>query len=573
MTSAHDRGACYTSEASSSRSCGVHHRSKGSSKVSRNTSKAPSVVGSEGGDEDVKRKIGPVTLGIMTFFLVCGGPFGMEECVRAAGPMLTLLGFVVMPFVWAVPQSLACAELSCMFSENGGAIIWVQRAFGDFAGWMNAWNRVICNLIDCALYPTLVAAYFTSTSNGMGLDESYALPIKFFVIISCMFFNILGVDAVGKISVVMAVCVFLPFFVELPFRIEHISPSQWTAVNDQIDIPLFMGTLMWAFSGYDDVGSVAGEVKDPGRTYIRGLALALVLTVLTYVLPTVVALTYPSHTGQWHDGYFMAVAKRIAPWLGELVLFSCTLSNYSQCNSNMVSDTRMLWAMGTDSYGPRMLPSVFAFVWKVTGTPVFAITVQSALLCCFMFLDFSILVQADTFFMCINLLFEFGAFIYLKYTEPDTPRAYAVPCGLAGAWAITIPKVLLVLLTVVFAKPRVIQVALGTNLAFVGAYVVVVAYRYCTRVDTNAHSEEESQALLSTRRDSFVSEIGEENPLASPLFRAVQAMPVDDDDDDDDSGDDGGGGSGDDDDGYGVGSDSEYGRVRVGGDGEGTARI
>jgi hypothetical protein len=38
------------------------------------------------------------------YFLICGGPFGIEVAVTAAGPLPTLIGFLAMPFLWSFPQ-------------------------------------------------------------------------------------------------------------------------------------------------------------------------------------------------------------------------------------------------------------------------------------------------------------------------------------------------------------------------------------------------------------------------------------------------------------------------------------
>ncbi len=38
--------------------------------------------------------------------------------MNAGGPLLTMLGFLILPFVWSVPEALITAELSTAFPEN-----------------------------------------------------------------------------------------------------------------------------------------------------------------------------------------------------------------------------------------------------------------------------------------------------------------------------------------------------------------------------------------------------------------------------------------------------------------------
>ncbi|GJR91794.1 hypothetical protein Tco_0215805 [Tanacetum coccineum] len=59
---------------------------------------------------------------------VSGGPFGIEDNVRAAGPFLALIGFLVFAVIWNVPEALITAEMGTMFPEDGGYVIWVVLA-------------------------------------------------------------------------------------------------------------------------------------------------------------------------------------------------------------------------------------------------------------------------------------------------------------------------------------------------------------------------------------------------------------------------------------------------------------
>ena len=55
---------------------------------------------------------------IVVGFPITGrGPLG--------GPLLGLLGFLLMPAVWSVPEALVAAELATAFPSNGGYVTWV----------------------------------------------------------------------------------------------------------------------------------------------------------------------------------------------------------------------------------------------------------------------------------------------------------------------------------------------------------------------------------------------------------------------------------------------------------------
>ena len=56
----------------------------------------------------------------LIFYEVSGGPFGCEDAVGASTPAIAILGFLVFPLVWSVPEALITAEMSVMFPEDSG---------------------------------------------------------------------------------------------------------------------------------------------------------------------------------------------------------------------------------------------------------------------------------------------------------------------------------------------------------------------------------------------------------------------------------------------------------------------
>jgi hypothetical protein len=45
--------------------------------------------------------------------------------VGSAGPLLAILGFLVLPLVWSVPEAMITAELATAFPENSGYVAYV----------------------------------------------------------------------------------------------------------------------------------------------------------------------------------------------------------------------------------------------------------------------------------------------------------------------------------------------------------------------------------------------------------------------------------------------------------------
>ena len=89
---------------------------------------------------DKYQKVSIIPLVFLIFYEVSGGPFGVEDSVQAAGPLLALLGFLLIPFILSIPEALITAELGTMFPENGGYVVWVSSALGPYWGFQQGWR-------------------------------------------------------------------------------------------------------------------------------------------------------------------------------------------------------------------------------------------------------------------------------------------------------------------------------------------------------------------------------------------------------------------------------------------------
>jgi amino acid transporter len=95
-------------------------------------------------------------LAVLVFYNVSGGPFGIEPAIRAAGNFYAILGFVVFPFVWAIPEALVTAELGSAFLDASAGVAWVQEAFGPRMGGLCGYLGWISGATDNAIYPVSI---------------------------------------------------------------------------------------------------------------------------------------------------------------------------------------------------------------------------------------------------------------------------------------------------------------------------------------------------------------------------------------------------------------------------------
>src|SRR3984957_17337126 len=101
-----------------------------------------------------------------TYFMVSGGPYGLEDILGMAGYGWALVLLVVVPVVWSLPTSLMVGELAAAIPVEGGYYCWVRRALGSFWGFQEAWLSLAASVFDMAIYPVIFVLYLGRIEPG-----------------------------------------------------------------------------------------------------------------------------------------------------------------------------------------------------------------------------------------------------------------------------------------------------------------------------------------------------------------------------------------------------------------------
>jgi amino acid transporter len=387
-----------------------------------------------------RRKLSLLSLAAATYFMVSGGPYGVEELVQDSGYKLALLVLFIIPVFWALPTGLMVGELSAAMPLEGGFYVWVRRAMGPFWGFQEAWLSLVASIFDMAIYPSLFVAYLgklfpAATAGGRGIAIAAGL------IMLCLIWNMLGAKAVGDSSVVTGILLLSPFAViTIIALLRHITPAASTTTSDG---NFLTGVLvaMWNYMGWDNAATIANEVENPQKTYPRVMMLTLLAIVLSYVIP--VAAVWHTHIPQdvWNNGSWASIATLVVgPWLGVVLVCGAMMTEFSSFNSLVMSYSHIPVAMAHDGHLPKI------FTRKLNnGAPWVAILVLGSAWALSLGLKFDRLVMLDILLYGASLLLEFAALVILRLREPDMPRPFRVPGGTLGVILCGVgPAVLLV---------------------------------------------------------------------------------------------------------------------------------
>jgi amino acid transporter len=374
-----------------------------------------------------RRKLSLISLAAATYFMVSGGPYGVEELVQDSGYKLALIVLFVIPIFWALPTGLMVGELSAAMPEEGGFYVWVRRAMGPFWGFQEAWLSLVASIFDMAIYPSLFVAYLgklfpTATIGGRGIAIAAGL------IVLCLLWNLMGAKAVGDSSVVVGILLLSPFAVVTVIALlRHVTPVATTTSDGNFLTGVLVA--MWNYMGWDNAATIANEVENPQKTYPRVMMVTLLAIVLSYAVP--VAAVWHTHIPQdvWNNGSWASIATMVVgPWLGVVLVCGAMMTEFSSFNSLVMSYSHIPVAMAHDGHLPKI------FTRKLSnGAPWVAILVLGSAWALSLGLKFDRLVMLDILLYGASLLLEFAALIMLRVREPQMPRPFRVPGGMPGA--------------------------------------------------------------------------------------------------------------------------------------------
>ena len=416
-------------------------------------------------------------LACITFFSVAGGPYGFEDAVGAAGAKMVMIGLVVVPFVWSIPLALMTSELSSMFPETGGHIIWVHKAFGTFWSLQNSLWTFYTSALDNALYPVMFVDYleeilYPEAEADEGLRWQYLMMIKLILLGFVTKVNIKGTDIVGKFAMGFAMFVLTPFLVTTVMgsgrTIRAIAGGTILSKRKKpVEWSKFFAVVFWNTSGFDCAGTCADDIPNPGYTYPRALILAVFMVFATYSIPTLVGLAYVPTTEEWTDGTFVDVADAVGGGtLGDWLGFTAAISATGMLCTLLCTTSRQLAGMSITG----LFPKIFNERHPVYGTPHYAIYATSALSLVFTGFNFAILAEADMLFYCSSTILKFGALVSLRWQMPYAERPFSIPFGNLGLFGVAIPPTLACLSVVLTCRGSCLQIGIPGMLLGVITY-------------------------------------------------------------------------------------------------------
>ncbi len=370
-----------------------------------------------------RRKLLLLPLIAATYFMVAGGPYGIEDILGGAGYGRAIVILLVLPVLWSLPTALMIGELASAIPAEGGFYIWVRRALGPFWGYQESWLSLSASVFDMAIYPAIFVLYLGQFDHALTAGwHGYAWSLA--VVAACCLWNLRGARAVGEGSVGLFVLLLAPFAVLVALALWRGVASHpavhWGQTGSQAALSTAILVAMWNYMGWDNASTVAQEVENPQRNYPRAMIAAALLAAVTYILPLLAMALAGLSGNSFSTGDWVIAAEKIGgSWLGWGVAAGGVICGIGMFNALMMSYTRLPMAMAEDGMLPRFLARR-----NHRGVPWVSVLVCGLAWALALKLPFERLISIDLILYGSSLLLEFVSLVVLRLREPELVRPF-----------------------------------------------------------------------------------------------------------------------------------------------------
>jgi APA family basic amino acid/polyamine antiporter len=346
----------------------------------------------------------------------------------------------------ALTGALSCAELSASMPYAGGDYNYIREAYGKLMGFLSGWSSflvtfsgaiaflaVTFNGFMSFFFPVLGSetAYFSAEILGHAIKVTagtvFSVVVVFLIsALHCigvrqgtMMQNFLSILKIGALVGIILLALFIG-----KGDTAHFTPFfDWAKIGNFSIFAAAFIPVIFAYSGWNAVIYIAGEVKEPERNLPRALLWANLIVIGLYLAINVVYIYGVPVTGMKGALRVSEVATtalfgyQTSAWITAII----TVSILGALNVVTMLGPRIYYAMARDGVFFRKLD----YVHPRLGTPVPAIVLQAAWA--------SLLILTGTFgtlFTYVSVIITLfsaltvGSVIVLRYKRPDLHRPY-----------------------------------------------------------------------------------------------------------------------------------------------------
>lgn len=371
-------------------------------------------------------------------------PNGVVKAVNSVGMSLLIW---VLSGTLSLCGALCFCELGTMFKRSGGEYQYIKAAYGKVTAFVYIW---VCGVIRNALGIAVIALTFSNYALSLFMsDKDAGFEILQKIIATCAIALIIAVNSYStRIGIVMqntftvlklaalSVLILMGFTQLCMGKVGSLGDGfSGTSMNFAAWTGAFFSAL-WAYSGWNCINMMAGEIKNPKRnvpyalviTNIVMITIYLMANVSYHIILSIEELTTENAIALYAGDKFFGQFGKTWGKAGKIFFgLSVAISTFGALSSSLMGASRLPFIAAQEDMFPRFV----ALIQKKTGTPIVGLLYMgvTASLCCWPSNIIS-LIQYVGFLSWAWWMMCFAAVPGLRYTMPDHPRSFRVFLGI-----------------------------------------------------------------------------------------------------------------------------------------------
>ena len=338
---------------------------------------------------ELRRELGLADLVLMQVVFVVGSAW--VGTAAKLGPS-HLVFWVLAILAYYLPQAAVVIHLNRRMPLEGGLYQWAKAGFGEFVGFLVAWNLWVFAIVIMSSFYVMIArnlAYLFGAESGVADAVWYTALVSVAVAVLVVVVAIRGLGLGKWFSGLGGVAQILTYIALIAIPLVALSRGTLGTYRpfatempevSLYSLNIFGKMALGAMSGFEFVALMAGEARRPERTIPQSVLIATPLIALMFILGTATVLAFvpneqidlvsPIPQTLMAGVRGLGFASYIAPALILLLL----LRQLGAVNMMFAGNTRLPMVAGWDG----LLPEWFTRLHPKWRTPVNSIMVVGA---------------------------------------------------------------------------------------------------------------------------------------------------------------------------------------------------
>ncbi|WP_298127479.1 APC family permease [uncultured Clostridium sp.] len=363
--------------------------------------------------------------------VIGGGVFFKPQAVyeiTGGAPGLGMLAWVLAG-IMTITAGLTAAEVSAAIPKTGGMMVYIEEIYGKKLGFLTGWMQSVL------FFPATIAAISVMFGQQAAIllgNESLVIPMTVGVILLIGILNTFGSKTSGAIQTVSTVCKLIPLVLIIVFGFIKgggdnpiVQPLVAEGISPTGVIGQLLVAILFAYDGWINVGTLAGEMKDPGKDLPKAIVGGLSLVMAVYVVINLAYLwVLPANELAQYASPASAVATELfGPIGGKIITVGILISVFGCINGYLLTGPRIIYTLGQQ----KSIPVSFGKLNKndVPANATLLMAVLSALYA--LSGQFNLLSDLSMFAVWSFYVLTFIGVMKLRKTHPNLNRPYKVP--------------------------------------------------------------------------------------------------------------------------------------------------